>query len=46
MNFELFNPQHAAPDTDKAFTLFPVLKKFYASLGKTPLIPEIGRAHV
>jgi len=42
MNFELFNPQHAAPDTDKAFTLFPVLKKFYASLGKTPLIPVPG----
>ncbi|NIF21586.1 pyridoxal-phosphate dependent enzyme [Candidatus Pantoea multigeneris] len=39
MNFELFNPQTAAPDTEKAFTLFPQLKKFYAKLGKTPLIP-------
>nr|AMB18977.1 RosC [Erwinia rhapontici] len=42
MNFELFNPQEAAPATDKAFSLFPVLKKFYASLGKTPLIPVPG----
>lgn len=39
MNFELFNPQDGVPDTEKAFTLFPQLKKFYAMLGNTPLIP-------
>lgn len=26
MNFELFNPQDCAPDTEKAFALFPQLK--------------------
>lgn len=39
MNFELFNPQDCAPDTEKAFTLFPQLKKFYTGLGNTPLTP-------
>ncbi|WJV63930.1 pyridoxal-phosphate dependent enzyme [Pectobacteriaceae bacterium CE70] len=39
MKFELFNPQSTAPDTEKAFRLFPQLKKFYAKLGRTPLIP-------
>lgn len=38
MNFELFNPQDCAPDTEKAFALFPQLKKFYATLGNTPLV--------
>lgn len=38
MNFELFNPQSGSPNTEKAFTLYPQLKKFYAALGNTPLV--------
>lgn len=38
MKFDLFNPQSAAPDTGKAFRLFPQLKTFYAALGQTPLV--------
>ncbi|WP_233420740.1 pyridoxal-phosphate dependent enzyme [Xenorhabdus nematophila] len=39
MNFELFNSQDSMPDTEKAFTLFPELKKIDNTLGNTTLIP-------
>ncbi len=39
MNFELFNPQHGAPNPSNALARYPQLADFYSHLGNTPLIP-------